>query len=100
VIVVERQALIDAGGYDERFEFYGPEDEELNERLVRRGLVAQEIPGMLSVIRTPNSQKTANYRVKMSKREMVVEMHKILDENRANHLMVANRGSEWGAWSR
>lgn len=96
IMCCQKKAFLDVGGYDERFEFYGPEDQELEERLIRNGHIPAILPDMIRLIRTPEEKKVANFRLKMTKREMAVMMHKILDENRANKLMVANVGKEWG----
>lgn len=93
-----RDEIVDAGGFDERFEFYGPEGKELTDRLERRGLRSQRIPDRyVSQIPTPNELKTKNYRLKMSKRTMHYIGKAIWDENRARGLTVANAGMEWGA---
>ena len=95
-IICQRQEFMDAGGYDERFEFYGPEDADLNARLVRRGGKLGLLPSLLKVIRTPNEEKVKNYRLVLSKREMIDRMKPIYEENTKNHMLVANQGREWG----
>ncbi len=98
IVACERKAFIAAGGYDERFEFYGPEDRELDERMMRRGLKFGEVPrGLMHVIETPNEEKVKNYRLELSKREMSHRMHLIYDENKANNVLTANPGG-WGKW--
>jgi len=63
IIFCKKDEFISAGGYDERIEFYGGEDRDLDSRLVRRGTKFGLVPkGLMSVIRTPNSQKIKNYR--------------------------------------
>ena len=97
VIVCEREEFISAGGYDERFEFYGPEDTELDARLKRRGGKFGFLPnGLLHVIKTPNSEKVKNYRLPLSKREMHQRMKLIYEENNRAEIMVANQDKEWG----
>lgn len=97
VIVCQRQEFIDAGGYDERFEFYGPEDTDLNARLTRRGGKFGYLPnGLLHVIKTPNEEKVKNYRLPLSKRQMYLRMKPIYTENSQASMMVANEGIEWG----
>jgi len=99
IVVVQREEFVDAGGYDERFEMYGAEDRDLEARLRRRGGKFGLMPdGMAGVIRTPNPDKVANYRLGLSKREMVRRAHAILDANNAAGVLVANEGREWGAW--
>ena len=95
-IVCQRQEFMDAGGYDERFEFYGPEDADINARLMRRGGKFGLLPSMLKVIRTPNEEKIRNYRLAISKRKMFDRMKPIYEENIKNHILVANQGREWG----
>ena len=96
-ITVATDELIAAGGYDERFEFYGPEDKELNERLERRGVVYATVDhSMVHTIRTPNAVKVTNYRLHMSKSQMVERMLPIYHENTENKILVANEGLEWG----
>ena len=97
VIVCQRQEFIDAGGYDERFEFYGPEDTDLDARLTRRGSRFGLLPsGLLHVIETPNDEKVKNYRLPLSKRQMHQQMKAIYAENNQAQMMVANEGAEWG----
>ena len=97
VIVCQRQEFIDAGGYDERFEFYGPEDTDLDARLTRRGSQFGLLPsGLLHVIETPNDEKVKNYRLPLSKRQMHQQMRDIYTENNQAQMMVANEGKEWG----
>jgi len=103
VIVCKREEFIAAGGYDERFEFYGPEDRELDARLRRRGgKVSAGLPGVLPaglvhVFPTPNSDKVKGYRLPLSKREMHEVGLEILTENNANGVLVANPEG-WGKW--
>jgi len=99
-IVCQRQEFIDAGGYDERFEFYGPEDTDLHDRLIRRGAAFALLPnGLLHVIETPNEKKVKNYRLPLSKREMHRRGKTIYEENRRNRVLVANQGREWGQFN-
>ena len=99
VIVCKRDEFIAAGGYDERFEFYGPEDRDLHDRLLRRGLsVGVMLGGQVKVIETPNKEKVKNYRLPLSKREMKERMHPIYFENCENKVMVANPEG-WGRWT-
>jgi hypothetical protein len=99
VIACKRQEFIDAGGYDERFEFYSPEDHDLNLRLKRRGSKWGYLPyGMINVIKTPGEEKKKNYRLPIGLYEMNKRMRVILEENIANSCTVANEGSSWGQW--
>ena len=99
IVACERKAFIDAGGYDERFEFYGPEDRDLDDRMMRRGLKFGAVPrGLMHVIPTPDEDKVKDYGVNLSKRQMSKLMRRIYDENNANALLVANQGKLWGQW--
>lgn len=96
IIVVKKEDFIKVGGYDERFEFYGGEDKELIERLLRNGLnfgyISQEY---LSIIPTSKSTKIKHYRIK-SWHKMKEYKTKIWAENTVNNLMTANVGKDWG----
>jgi glycosyltransferase involved in cell wall biosynthesis len=99
IFAMYKQDFIDAGGYDERFEFYGPEDRDLNRRLERRGLSCVTLPReYMSAIHTNDADKIANYRMKLSKREMSTLMQPIYYENIENKVMVANENKAWGQW--
>jgi len=99
IIACRRQEFIDAGGYDERFEFYGGEDKDLEYRLRRRGKKFGLVPnGMVDTIITPNSKKLKNFRVQMTKKEMVLYAKRIRDENNRKGVLVANEGKKWGQW--
>lgn len=99
IVCCQREEFVNAGGYDERFEFYGGEDKDLEHRLRRRGGKFGLVPdGMVDTIITPNSQKLKNYRVRISKREMILHNKAIRDQNNAEGVLVANEGREWGAW--
>lgn len=97
VLICQREEFITAGGYDERFEFYGPEDRELDERLTRRGEKFGLLPNLLRVIPTSKADKIANYRI-ASRFEMKKRMRRIYEENQRNEVLVANKGIEWGQW--
>jgi len=94
-----REDILAAGGFDERFEFYGPEGKELADRLQRRGLNERPFPKSCGIgqLRTTNSEKVRNYRLKLSKLEMHERGMAIWRENQAKGLLVANEGHEWGA---
>jgi len=99
VILCKKDKFIEAGGYDERFEFYGQEGLELNERLLRRGLKFQYLPaGIVSIISTPDREKTANFRIKRNKTGHSRQMRFIYDQCQKDKVMVANEGKEWGSW--
>lgn len=98
IIVCSRKELVAVGGYDERFEFYGPEDKDLLRRLARKGVKVEyyDLHNLISLIPTPDDMKVANYRLKLSKREMSARGKEILLQNDAVGLIVANEGMKWG----
>lgn len=99
VVAIRRDEFIASGGFDERFEFYGPEDRDQELRMRRRGAKFGELDyNQIHCIPTPDAVKVQNYREQISKREMAKRMHAILDENIAQGSLVANAGKEWGAW--
>lgn len=96
-IVCRRDVLIAIGGYDERFEFYGPEDKDLAARLIRFvGRPASYAHALLAVIPTPDSLKVRGYRRSLSKREMHEDGMRVFSENERKGLVVANKDIEWG----
>jgi len=99
VIGLARKEFVDAGGYDERFEFYGPEDKDISARLERRGLhrITLSIK-YVGIILTPNEEKEKNYRLTISKREMGKLMSPIYFKNKEDGVLVANQGKDWGQW--
>lgn len=100
IVCISADEFVACGGYDERFEFYGPEDRDLEARLLRRGATFGLLPdGLMHVIVTPDEEKIKNYRLPLSKREMSALGHAILDENNASGALVANAGQEWGRWN-
>lgn len=99
-IVCRKDIFIEAGGYDERFEFYGQEGEELNERLRRRG----HKPGIMSnrvmkVLPTERDDKVKNYRIKAHMTDMSRLMRPIYEQCKRDQVMKANEGKDWGSWS-
>jgi hypothetical protein len=99
VIVCRRQALIDAGGYDEQFEFYGSEDKDLQARLERRGArwVDYSANPILTMDRTLNDDKVAHYREKHTKTTMMKMGFEILRKNVAEGRMHGNPDDpRWG----
>lgn len=99
IICVQRDEFDAAGGYDEQFEFYGSEDKDLEARLTRRGGQFGLVPdSLVSVLRTPNSEKTRNYRGNMTKQEMIEHNRRILEANNQAGVLVANEGRVWGQW--
>lgn len=98
-IAIRKDEFIASGGYDERFEFYGPDDGDIIERLERRGGKRGVIPDeFLSDIFTPADKKVANYRIKVSHREMSKMLLPFYYENHNAGALVANVGQEWGKW--
>ena len=96
VVCVPRQEFIDAGGYDERFEFYGKEDKDFLARLKRRGKPHTQIPDRLSLIYTPWSEKLLNYRGNPSRKKVSRLSMAIYTENCEREVLVANEGKRWG----
>lgn len=98
IVAFEKQEFIAAGGYDERFELYGPEDREIEERMLRRGVKLGIVPkGLMRVIRTTDEDKVKNYDIKANKGQMSRMMRPILEESRLNNTMIANMEG-WGRW--
>ena len=98
VICVSRQEFMEAGGYDERFEFYGKSDKDLFARLHRRGAPHAEIPALLSLIPTPWDEKLKNYRLPLSRSQARKRSKPIYLQNIEEGVLVANEGKEWGSW--
>ena len=98
VIVFKREEFIEAGGYDERFEFYGPEDRDMIARMRMRGGKFEMIPHyLISEIPTSNIEKVRNYRGPLlNKTTHSRRMRVFYEENKANNVLVANAGKEWG----
>jgi hypothetical protein len=92
-----RQEILDAGGFDERFEYYGPEGKELHDRLQRRGLRAHRLGGIVSQLRTSEVDKVRHYRLRASKHEMHDIGMAYWRDNQERGVTVANEGVEWGA---
>jgi len=91
-----RSDIVAAGGFDERFELYGPEGKELEERLERRGLRRVRLPSDL-VYQIPTSyyDKICNYRQSLTRREM---HHIGMDTwQDCRGQLVANVGKDWGS---
>lgn len=99
MIVCRRDVLVAAGGYDERIEFYGPEDKDLHARLLRRGEPwASTTDAHIRYIPTPKALKAQGYRLPLTLAEMHVEGRRILLENVVRQTRTANDGMAWGAW--
>jgi len=99
VVIIERNEFINAGGFDERFEFYGSEDKDLYLRLLRRGAQHSILPGKkFYAITTPDAEKIKNYREPLSKAEMDKRGKVFYWQNIAEGVMVANLEG-WGAWN-
>jgi len=99
IVCVSRDVFYAAGGYDEQFEFYGSEDKELEARLRRRGARFALLPDdLVYTLKTDDIDKVANYRLPLSKREMMEKNAAIRQKNDAAGLLVANEYRKWGAW--
>ena len=98
-IICQRQEFINAGGYDERFEFYGPEDRELAVRLTRRAGKKGTLPaGLIGNHYTPDAVKVANYRIKADKHTLSKMMRPIFEQNVSEHVLTVNPEG-WGKWN-
>jgi len=99
VIVCRKEEFIACGGYDERIEFYGPGDKDIDVRLHRRGAKLKKMPNrLLDSIYTSKEEKFKNYRPGVTRRQMRKLMRVFYEENQANNTLVANKGKEWGKW--
>lgn len=99
MIAVRKDEFIDAGGYDERFEMYGPDDRDLIERLERRGKKFGAVPHRsVTTIYTEPEKKIENYRLKISHQELGRMTMPYYYENKEKGVLVANVGVEWGKW--
>lgn len=98
-IAINKDEFIYSGGYDERFECYGPDDVDLIERLERRGLKRGAInDNLLRDIFTSPEKKIANYRLKGSHVELGQALMPFLYDNRSRGQLVGNKGRIWGQW--
>jgi len=96
LLIIKKEEFVACGGFDERFEFYGPEDKEIVERLYRRGKSHKKYSrSLICAIYTDNDKKMSGYRLKLMKRTAHKEGWKILLENREKELLVANPDG-WG----
>ena len=99
-IYYPKSEFIGVRGYDERFEFYGPEDRDMQRRM--RMMLGPEcvLPNnLLKNIYTPDTKKVANYRIKGTKHSFSRMMRKYYLENVVNNILVANAGEDWGTWT-
>lgn len=101
VITVRRDELIAAGGFDERFEFYGSEDKELNARLNRRGarIGYYDLDALIELKRTAYEDKHKHYRMSWSRRKLWVHNKAICQDNEQRHVLVANEDIDWGSFA-
>ncbi len=98
LLTCRRDVMMELGGYDERFEFYGPEDKDFLHRLERRGaqLGYYDLDAIIGMIRTSDQDKTANYRLMLSKGEMSERGRAILLENDTRGRITVNEDRPWG----
>ena len=99
-IVCRKDAFVAVGGYDERFEFYGQEGLELNERMERngyqRGLFSNSL---LRILPTDREAKTSNYRFEGGNKTIFSRMMRpIYWQCQDDEVMTANEGKDWGRW--
>lgn len=100
MIVCRKDIFVDAGGYDERFEFYGQEGLELNDRLRRRGHEPGYFPtNLIEVLPTSNIDKVKNYRIKGNKTTLSRMMRPIYEQCKQEQVLTANIGKDWGSWT-
>lgn len=99
LLVIQRDELINAGGFDERYEFRGPEDRDLAERLERRGGLFASYPRkMVSHLLTSQEDKGKGYGSTLSARRMYQEnCRKVYWGNTHRQVLTVNDGLEWGA---
>jgi glycosyltransferase involved in cell wall biosynthesis len=98
VLGCSREEFIDAGGFDERFEYYGKEDKDMILRLKRRGKKFAYFPtGLVEAIYTPKEEKYKNIRPGRSRRWVETYSKSIYEENIENEVLVANKDG-WGKW--
>jgi predicted glycosyltransferase involved in capsule biosynthesis len=98
VLGCSREEFIDAGGFDERFEYYGKEDKDMILRLQRRGKKFAHSPlGLVEAIYTPKAEKYRNIRSGHSRRWVETYSKSIYEENIANEVLVTNKDG-WGKW--
>ena len=103
IIVVKRDVFETIGGYDERFEYYGPEDKDIEMRLKRLGGKFVELPdGLISEIRTPDEDKLKYYDPTMggleNRERRRKAMKAIYEDNRVRNIVEVNVVKEWGKW--
>ena len=99
MFIIQRQAFIDAGGYDERFELYGPEDKDFQARMSRRGIPVTEYDDKyVWNIPTPKHRKRLNYKGQYSSDMMAKMMYPIFEMNNYYEILVANEGKKWAQW--
>lgn len=104
-IAITRAEFEAAGGYDERFRLYAPEDKDICARLHRRGgsfyCFGQD---WIEEERTPNRTKLANLDcrgldgARGFKQQMADLMRPIYEANNATGALVANEGRAWGSF--
>ena len=99
-IVVKREEFMAAGGYDERYEFYGTEDRDIDLRLFRRatGKFGRIPNGHIDLIRTAKRDKRKYYRPGITAEEMAARASRVYEKNYIRYVLVANEGQPWGQW--
>jgi len=98
IVIVKRDLFYAVRGYDERMEWYGREDKDLEMRLERTGAKFGLMPRRLAgTLRTPDSEKLRHYRLPLSKREMAARNKAIWMDNERRGVIAVNPDG-WGRW--
>lgn len=99
IVGMWREEFLDAGGFDERFEFYGKEDKDLIARLERRGDAGKMLSSRgMKILSTPKEDKYKNYRLVLPRSKIAKRAKRIYERNIRNKVLVANENKEWGKW--
>jgi hypothetical protein len=87
-----------AGGYDERFEYYGKEDKDLYRRFERRLDETEMFLMPLHVLDIVNPQRYQYYPpTDRQPFNLAKDACNIFNENEKNRIVVANQGKDWGS---
>lgn len=97
LVTVRREVIFALRGYDERFEFYGPEDKDLLHRLARSGAIqgTYHLDDIMRMIVTPWPIKLMGYRA-IPKPERHVISSSTLQDNDMRNVIAVNTPEAWG----